>query len=178
MKNQDLLDELGKKPDQKRLEAITKNSEYILSEEFVTFLEGLLEFAEITQNDPGYFERIYVGEDSSFLELMKSEMEKQTEVVKDVWETVQCFRNQHNIQILVKTGKSEIFADSLGKSIAEILPCGKCDELIKSYGLCNLCLSGRISKKVMETLKNVPEGYYQTQFNKTRKVSSGKHLNN
>lgn len=153
MKNQNLLDELGRMPKRERLKAILKNSDYIFSDEFIGFLSGLLEFADTTRDDPSYFERIYVGEDSSFLEEMKYEMGKQAELVKDVWNSIVDFKNQHSAHILIRTSDAKVISTSADKSIEEVLPCGKCDELIKSHGLCNGCLTGKFPEKVAETLQ-------------------------
>lgn len=161
MKNQNLLDKLGRKPKRERLKAILKNSDYILSEEFISFLKGLREFAQATKDDPAYFERIYIGENSSFLEEMKIEMEKQAMLVEDVWNSILEFKNQHNAHVLVRTHDAKVFNTSSGKSVEEILPCGKCDELIKSHGLCNGCLTGRFPDKVSERLQKNSESKNQ-----------------
>jgi hypothetical protein len=175
MKNQTLLDELGRKPRKERVRAILQNSDYILGEEFLSFLQGLLEFAKTTSDDPGYFERIYVGENTEFLNLMKTEMEEQAELVKDVWNSIQDFKNQQRAQVLIKTSDAQIFNTAAGKSIEEVLPCGKCDELIKSHGLCNGCLSGRFPDKVSERLQNNDE-FTQQHLVSNKEIISNQQL--
>lgn len=153
MKNQNLLDELGRMSNRERLKAILKNSDYIFSEEFISFLKGLLEFADTTTDDPSYFERIYVGEDSSFLEEMKNEMGKQAELVKDVWNSILDFKNHHSAHVLIRESDAKIINTTADETMEELLSCGKCDELIKSHGLCNGCLSGRFPEKIVEKLQ-------------------------
>lgn len=154
MKNQLILDELGKLSQKSRLKKIAKKKEYILGEDFISFLKGQLEFAEAIRNNPSYFERIYMGENSEFLKFMKSEMEQQASMAREVWQSIENFVEQHDMNVLLKTGLASIFGDKAHDSFEDHLPCGKCNELIKSHGLCTGCLSGDLPKQVKETLQN------------------------
>lgn len=175
MKNQNVLDDLRRKTKPERVKAIMQNAVFIFSEEFISFLEGLMEFAKTISDDPGYFERIYVGEDSDFLNLMKIEMEEQAKLVEEVLTSIQEFENQHHAQVLISSRNEKLFHTSASKPIEEILPCGKCDELIKSHGLCNGCLSGRFPDKVSERLQT-NDKVVENNMISNKEILSTKHF--
>jgi len=154
MKNQILLDDLGKLSRSARQKIIAKKKKIVFSEDFLSFLKGQLEFAESIRKNPSYFERIYMGEDSEFLNFMKSEMEQQTKIARDVWLSIEKYVEQHDMNVLLKTGLASLFGNTAQVSFEDHLPCGKCNELINSHGLCTGCLTGDLPKQVKETLQN------------------------
>ena len=172
MKNQNLLDELGRKSNKERLTTIKENADYILSDEFISFIRGQIEFVESIDNGARYFDRVYVGEDSSFLEFMKSEMEKQAEVVYKVWRSIEMFTTRHDIKILLKTGLASIFKNCTQEAANEDLPCGKCNELIRNHSLCQACLSGQLPKWIKEALQQELQLREQTQLLDNQEIIS------
>lgn len=140
IKHQTSLERLIIMSEPERLKSIIENRDTILSDEYITFMKGQIEFAESMENGAGYFDKVYVGEDISFLNFMKKEMEKHAVNVDIVWKSMKRAVHYLDEKLLFETGLKGILTDHFQEISSEAIPCYKCSELSNSHGLCNGCL--------------------------------------
>jgi len=168
MKNQILLDNLIKMNETDRLRAVIKDKETILGDEFITFMRGQIEFAESVEKGAGYFDKVYVGEDSSFLNFMKKEMEIHAVNVDIVWNSIQRVVRYLDEKLLFETGMIGALNNHVEAISERKHACYKCSELVESHGLCNGCL--HTGKQPVSAKQKENSGNEENKFPKDPKT--------